>query len=263
MDEQKNGTKEVGESIGKAGMAVKEGIVGSLKGINEIEAEIVSLVRTTVSNALRTIGVAAHEGITVAKDVMKGAIQATEEVGTGLTLSTKSVAKGIVMGVSDVGGDVVAVATTTVERAVKGAAEIGADVSVIARRAVDGVIEATREVGGNVEQVAKTSVEGAIEAAGSIGNTAVRAVTDVLVGIVGGSERGGLRRPAEGEAGGPPPLCRRRHNPGRARRWKPLPHPEPGQGGKGEFGWHQFGPYTLGSAGGQDSKLKDSIAARR
>ena len=37
--------------IGKAGTAVKEGVVSSLKGINEIEAEIVSLVRNTVSNA--------------------------------------------------------------------------------------------------------------------------------------------------------------------------------------------------------------------
>ena len=43
----------IGENIGKTGTTVKDGIVGSLKGINEIEAEIVTLVRDTVSNASR------------------------------------------------------------------------------------------------------------------------------------------------------------------------------------------------------------------
>ena len=42
--------------IGKAGTAVKEGIISSLKGINEIEAEIVSLVRKTVAGALQATG---------------------------------------------------------------------------------------------------------------------------------------------------------------------------------------------------------------
>jgi len=41
--------------LSQAGTAVKEGIVGSLKGINEIEAEIVSLVRNTVSNTLQAV----------------------------------------------------------------------------------------------------------------------------------------------------------------------------------------------------------------
>jgi hypothetical protein len=51
---------------------------------------------------------------------------------------------------------------------------------------VDGVIEATKEIGGNVENVAKVAVSGAIEAAGTIGNTAVKAVTGVLLGVVEG-----------------------------------------------------------------------------
>src|SRR5208337_1859772 len=79
------------EAIGKAGYAVKEGIISSLKGINEIEGEIVSLVRNTVSNTLRSTGSIAGEMVSVIKDVFKGAIQATEEVGTGLILSSKSV----------------------------------------------------------------------------------------------------------------------------------------------------------------------------
>jgi hypothetical protein len=70
-------------NIGAAGVKVKEGIVSSLKGINEIEAEIVSLVRNTVSDALKATASVANDGIIVSKDVVKGAIQATEEVGCG------------------------------------------------------------------------------------------------------------------------------------------------------------------------------------
>jgi len=62
----------VAESIGRAGLQVKEGIIGSLKGINEIEAEIVGLVRNTVSVALKASGSIAHESIDVTKDVIKG-----------------------------------------------------------------------------------------------------------------------------------------------------------------------------------------------
>ena len=95
------------QSLGQAGTSVKDGVVSSLKGINEIEAEIVSLVRNTVSTSLRATGFLAGESLKVTQEVVKGAFQATEEVGTGLILSSKSVAKGMVMGISDVGGDVV------------------------------------------------------------------------------------------------------------------------------------------------------------
>ncbi|MGC2423474.1 MAG: hypothetical protein WA666_03865 [Nitrospirota bacterium] len=39
-----------GEELGMAGTTVKGEIASSLRGLNEIEAEIVSLVRDTVSN---------------------------------------------------------------------------------------------------------------------------------------------------------------------------------------------------------------------
>lgn len=101
MTEEK---KTTGPGLQKAGTTVKEGIVNSLKGINEIEAEIVSLARNTVSSTLQATGGVAKEGFGVTTDVVKGAIQAAEEVGTGLVMGTKSVAKGIILGVSDVGG---------------------------------------------------------------------------------------------------------------------------------------------------------------
>ena len=40
-----------------------QGVISSLKGINEIEAEIVSLVRNTVSNSLRATGAVAGETV--------------------------------------------------------------------------------------------------------------------------------------------------------------------------------------------------------
>ena len=69
---------------------------------------------------------------------------------------------------------------------VNGAAEVGADIGQIARWVVDGILEAAKETGPNVGDVAKVTLNGAVEAAGSIGNTAVKAVRDVLVSVVGG-----------------------------------------------------------------------------
>ncbi|MGE0825756.1 MAG: hypothetical protein AB7G75_12885 [Candidatus Binatia bacterium] len=50
-----------------AGTAVKDGIAGILTGLNEIEAEIASLVRTRVSNTLRATGTVAIEGLAETK----------------------------------------------------------------------------------------------------------------------------------------------------------------------------------------------------
>ena len=106
----------IGESIGTAGTAVKDGIVSGLKGVQEIETEIVNLVRSTMSDTLQATGSVASETVTVVRDVVKGTLQATEEVGTGLIVSTTNVTQGLVMGARDVGGDVL----TTVHQAAKG-----------------------------------------------------------------------------------------------------------------------------------------------
>jgi hypothetical protein len=97
--------REESTDMGRAGTAVKEGVARSLKGLNEIEADIVSLVRNTVSDTLKLTADIADMSLSLTTEVVKGAIKATEEVGTGLILSTKSVTKGVIMGVGDVGGD--------------------------------------------------------------------------------------------------------------------------------------------------------------
>src|SRR5215510_1442820 len=61
----------IGESISSAGTAVKTGIVGSLQGLNEIETEVVNLVRNTVSNTVQATGSVVRETVTVVSDVVK------------------------------------------------------------------------------------------------------------------------------------------------------------------------------------------------
>ena len=61
----------VGESISRAGTAVKTGIVGSLQGLNAIATEVVNLVRQTVSNTVQATGSVASETVTVVSDVVK------------------------------------------------------------------------------------------------------------------------------------------------------------------------------------------------
>jgi hypothetical protein len=172
-------------SMGAAGNAVKTGITASLRGIDEIESEIVSLVRNTVSNALRATGAMGTEAVEVARDVVKGALSATDDLGTGLAVTTKSVAKGVVLGVSDVGGDVVSAATETAKAAVSGVAAVGGDTLMVAKRTVDGVMEATTETGGNVVET-RAVAGGAAEAIGGIGTTAVSSVRNILLSVVTG-----------------------------------------------------------------------------
>ena len=175
---------DIEATVGETGATLKDVVLSSLEGINQIETQMVALVRNTVSDTLKATGSVADETLNVTKEVLRGIFNAAADVGTGLLLSSKSVAKGIVVGVSDVGGDLLSVAKQVVKETVKGAAEIGADVGQVARRTVEGILEAAGETGANVEDMAKATVCGAIEAAGSIGNTAVKAVSDFLVNAV-------------------------------------------------------------------------------
>jgi hypothetical protein len=165
---------------------LKDGIVLSLSGLSAIESDIAALVRKTVTDTLRVSGSGSTELVNVVHHVVMGAIDAAEQVGTGLTMSIKSVATGIVMGVHDVGGDVVTASYEVMRSVIKHTAAVGSDLGTVARRAVDGVMQATVDIGGNVAQVGKSAIKGAIEEAGIIGNMAVRTVKDVLSGILNG-----------------------------------------------------------------------------
>jgi hypothetical protein len=90
-------------SLGRAGSAVRDGIVNSLTTLPRIEGEIVVLVRSAVSGTPGAAGTVADELVIVVRDVVAGAVQATEQVGTGLIASAKGIAKGVVLGVHEVG----------------------------------------------------------------------------------------------------------------------------------------------------------------
>ena len=132
-------TERTANRLGAAGGAVKDGMIRSLRGVNEIEAEMVSVVRSTVSDTLRATGSIADETVHVARDAILGALQATDQVGNGLVVTMKSVAKGVILGVSDVGGDAIQAASAITKAAVQGASELGSDIGLTARHAVDGV----------------------------------------------------------------------------------------------------------------------------
>jgi hypothetical protein len=113
-----------------------------------------------------------------------------------------------VLGVRDVGGDVLSVAHQAVKGMVAGGAEMGADVATVAQSAVRGVMEAARETGGNVGEATQAAAQGAREAAGALSQTAVEAVTDVLVGVAAGMQDvlwAMLPRRASTTASGPSP----------------------------------------------------------
>ena len=177
-----------GGSPSQVGTAVKDTIVCGLKGIGEIETEMVGLLRQTVSQTLGATGVTVSASLAVVNEIVRGALQATEEAGGGLLVSPKSLTKGVVMGVNDVRGDILTFAHHVVKGTVARAAEGGTDVAVVASQAVRGVIEAVSEAGGDVGKAATAAATGAVDAAGDLSHTAVRAVSATLMEEVEGTK---------------------------------------------------------------------------
>jgi hypothetical protein len=64
-------------------------------------------MRGAVSETLQSVGAAGGGAIETTRDVLKGVISATEDVGVGLVGGVRHVAKDVVIGVGDVGGTAV------------------------------------------------------------------------------------------------------------------------------------------------------------
>lgn len=183
---EQNNEMTSASGISSTGAALKDGIVGSLKGVNEIETQLVSVVGSAVSDTLRTTGTVAKDGLTVAKDVVSGAVQTFADVGIGLTTNAKNVAKGVVGGVSEIGGEVLDVAQQTAKGVIIGVADIGAMVGGVASRTARGTVETAKDLGGEVGTLARSTLEGTIAAADSIGAAAVKTTSHLLVSVVEG-----------------------------------------------------------------------------
>ncbi|WP_136417978.1 hypothetical protein [Herbaspirillum sp. ST 5-3] len=144
--------------------AVREGIVSRLSGVKAIDADIVIVVKATVADALKAGGSAAHQLTKLIHDVVRGAIQAVEQLGLDLATSMKSVAKGIVLGVHEVGGDVITASAETAHAIILHVASVGVDAGTAARRAA----------------------EGSIEGVGRISKLAIKTIKDVALGVSDG-----------------------------------------------------------------------------
>src|SRR5262245_6190623 len=185
--EQENQSTVNGEGIlTNTGTALKEGVVGSLKGINEVEAEALHVIEQTAAGALNVTHTVAVDGLTAIKDVAGGMVQTLTDVGTGVTGGLKTVATSMVNGVNDVGSGVLTVGHHAARGMVSGAAEIGADVGMVAMTTAQGVVGATQLIGGSVGTLARSTVENTIDAVGTVGTSAVKTIAGVLVAAVVG-----------------------------------------------------------------------------
>jgi hypothetical protein len=149
-------------AMSRVGVMVRDSLVSSLKGIGEIEAEIVSRVRHRVAKHLRNVGLTSAEKSNVLHVIMTNVLRAALESDTGVAFSLKSVVKGMVLGVTDACGDVQA-ASHIVALAAAEATKIGADVVVVTRQAVQGVMEASNETGRHTESLTQLTLAGALE----------------------------------------------------------------------------------------------------
>jgi hypothetical protein len=148
-------------TMSRVGVMVRDGLVSSLKGIGEIEAEIVSRVRHCVAKHLRNVGLTSKSD--ELHIIVANALRATLESDTGITFSLKSVVKGTVLGISDGCGDIQAAMSQIVALAVAEATKTGADVIVVTRQAVQGVMEASNETGRHTESLTQLTLAGALE----------------------------------------------------------------------------------------------------
>lgn len=128
LEERRPGER-VADSIGRTGRQLNEGIVGGLKGLNDIETEVFGLVRNTVSLALRTSQTLAHEGIDVTTDVARGLITGASDVAADMAVAARRAVDGALEATRDIGGK----AVESVRDVLIGAVHAAKDVARAAR----------------------------------------------------------------------------------------------------------------------------------
>jgi hypothetical protein len=132
---------------------IQRAMAARLKALKEVEAEIVSFVRTAVSRTLRAAGDPHAAAPGIVHHVMTSAILASDEAGAGLLIGAKNTAKGLVLGVQDVGGDAAAAAKEAARASVAATETIGVDTGMVVHSIIEGVAEAIIETGANPGEV--------------------------------------------------------------------------------------------------------------
>ena len=85
--------------------SLKAGIIKGIRGLYEIEREVLNFAKNTLSDTLKATGSVVNESLEVSKDAARNSLKAAEQVGETLVGSTRKLSKGIVTGVADVGSD--------------------------------------------------------------------------------------------------------------------------------------------------------------
>lgn len=170
-------------ALGATAISVRDRIVDTVRHIDQNEAEVVAEVRRAIAEGLRASGALVAETALLIEEVVRGAVAATLQAGTGMLVTVKAVAKGVVLGVSDAGGDVLAAALATTRSAVQAAAAAGASVPAVTWRAVGGLMEAGAEIGANAGQIAGAGARGAIEGATIAGKQATDLLQSGFAGV--------------------------------------------------------------------------------
>lgn len=159
---------------------VREGIARSLKGLIAIEADIASLVRRTVVDALPDGAATAKQLHGLVRDVVTAGIEGTEQAGIELVVSIKGIAKGVVLGVNDIRADLGKAASETVRIAIKHAGRLRGDVVAVAERAMEGIASAVDDAGGRASALSTRVNKGASAVSRKLGRLGTDTVTKML-----------------------------------------------------------------------------------
>ena len=93
---------DAGRALGDAGNTVKTGLAGSLRGIDEIESELVTVVRNTLSNTLRATGAVGTEAVDITRTTVSAAAEGIGDIGTTAVTSVRDILVSVVGGIKDV-----------------------------------------------------------------------------------------------------------------------------------------------------------------
>ena len=76
---------DTARAVEDAGNTVKTSIAGSLRGIDEVESDIVNQVRNTISNTLRATGAVGTEAVDVTRTTVNAAAQGIADIEGQIT----------------------------------------------------------------------------------------------------------------------------------------------------------------------------------
>ncbi len=179
---------EVSTQPAAAEHGFREGIVSGLHGANEVEGEVIALVRDTASNLLRAGGALSGEAVNLTRELAGNAVSATAEVGSSVTGGAARVARGAIGGVVEVGSDLGHAASDLVRGTVQGVVSIGGEVGALADRAVNGTLATANVLARGTIVTVRDTATTAIDAVGTVGKGVVTTATGLLVGLVGGAK---------------------------------------------------------------------------